>query len=71
VLEGHVPAGDVKGLLAARPRALGLAVPGMVPGSPGMEVGGRQDRYDVLLVDHRGHSSVFASYPTAVQGRKN
>jgi hypothetical protein len=48
VLEGHVPAEAVKRLLAERPTATGLAVPGMPAGSPGMEVG-RNDPYDVVL----------------------
>ena len=63
VLEGHVPAADVKRLLAAKPQAVGLAVPGMPVGSPGMEVGTRRDPYDVLLVERNGRSTVFASYP--------
>lgn len=62
VLEGHVPATEVVRLLAARPKALGLAVPGMPPGSPGMEVGARKDPYQVLLVDLAGRSAVYASY---------
>lgn len=48
-LEGHVPAADIKRLLATRPKATGLAVPAMPMGSPGME-GPRKDAYDVLLV---------------------
>ncbi len=63
VLEGHVPAPEVKRLLASKPVAIGLAVPSMPPGSPGMEANGREDPYDVLLIDLAGHSSVFASYP--------
>ena len=62
VLEGHVPAADVKRLLTAKPNALGLAVPGMPPSAPGMDVPGRQVPYQVLLVDRAGDSSVFASY---------
>lgn len=53
LLEGHVPAADVRRLLKEKPKALGLAVPGMPVGSPGMdgpEYGGRKDAYDVLLV---------------------
>jgi hypothetical protein len=65
VLEGHVPAADVKRLLVAKPIAIGLAVPGMPPGSPGMEVGDRQDPYEVFLIDKSGHETVFASYPKA------
>jgi hypothetical protein len=64
-LEGHVPAAEVKRLLAARPAAIGLSVPGMPAGSPGMEVGVRQDPYEVLLIDKRGKASVFARYPQA------
>lgn len=62
-VEGHVPAGDIKRLLAKRPAAAGLAVPGMPVGSPGMEVGSRKDPYEVLLIDQAGRSSVFAAYP--------
>ena len=61
VVEGHVPAADVKRLLAERPEAAGLAVPGMPVGSPGMEQGDTAEPYDVLLVDD-GQSSVFAHH---------
>jgi hypothetical protein len=64
-LEGHVPAEEVKRLLALKPKAVGLAVPSMPPGSPGMEMGSRKDPYDVFLIDKRGHETVFASYPKA------
>jgi hypothetical protein len=63
VLEGHVPAEEVKRLLASSPRAVGLAVPAMPVGSPGMEMGSRKDPYDVFLVDPSGQGSVFAHYP--------
>lgn len=62
VLEGHVHADDVRRLLRERPQALGLAVPGMPVGSPGMDgaaYGGRRDRYDTLLVQRDGTSRVF------------
>ena len=62
-LEGHVPAEDVKRLLALKPAAAGLSVPGMPVGSPGMEVGSRKDRFQVLLIDKAGRPSVFATYP--------
>jgi hypothetical protein len=65
VLEGHVPAAEVRRLLATRPDAIGLSVPGMPVGSPGMEVGSRRDPYQVLLIDKRGRDSVFATYPKA------
>ena len=65
VLEGHVPASDVRKLLQQKPRALGLAVPGMPVGSPGMDgavYGDRRDPYDVLLVARDGSTKVFSSY---------
>lgn len=61
VIEGHVPAADVKRLLGTKPKATGLAVPGMVAGSPGMEQGGRKDPYQVLLFDKAGKTRIFAS----------
>ena len=62
VVEGHVPAEDIRRLLRERPTVAGLAVPGMPVGSPGMEVPGRPaDRYDVLSFDRAGVTSVFAS----------
>ena len=61
VIEGHVPAGDIKRLLAAKPDVRGLAVPGMPHGSPGMETG-RVDRYQVLSFDEAGNTDVFARY---------
>lgn len=60
-IEGHVPAREIRRLLAERPRARGLAVPGMPPGSPGMP-SARPQPYDVLLVGPDGAASVFASY---------
>lgn len=65
VLEGHVPATDIKRLLRERPKALGLAVPAMPIGSPGMdgpEYGGRRDPYDVLLVAADGGTLVYQHY---------
>lgn len=63
VVEGHVPAAEVKRLLATKPAAIGLAVPGMPVGSPGMEYGDRKDPYDVFLIDKSGRETVFAHYP--------
>ncbi len=60
VIEGHVPAEHVARLLEERPQALGLAVPGMPIGSPGMEMGDRRDPYDVLVVGSGGEAAVFA-----------
>ncbi len=62
VVEGHVPAADVKKLLAIKPVAVGIAVPGMPVGSPGMQMGPRKDPYQVLLVDKQGRERVFSSY---------
>jgi hypothetical protein len=63
VIEGHVPAADVKRLLVAKPAAtFGLAVPGMPAGSPGMEMGSRSDRYDVVAFGPGGSTRVFAKY---------
>lgn len=65
VIEGHVPATDIRRLLKDKPRALALAVPGMPVGSPGMdgpEYGGQNDAYEVLLVQRDGTSTVFQSY---------
>ena len=62
-VEGHVPAADVLRLLAERPEAAGLAVPGMPIGSPGMEApGGRKQPYDTLLVLRSGQTRVFARH---------
>lgn len=63
VVEGHVPAEDIKRLLKTRPKNIkGLAVPGMPIGSPGMEQGGRQDPYAVLSIDKQGRTQVFARH---------
>jgi hypothetical protein len=62
VVEGHVPASDIKRLLAERPDAKGLTVPGMPIGSPGMEVGDKKEPFDVLLVKKDGTTEVFAKH---------
>jgi hypothetical protein len=61
-IEGHVPAADIRRLLAEKPKAIGLAVPGMPIGSPGMEQGSRRDPYDVLLVLRDGRTRVFQAH---------
>jgi hypothetical protein len=64
-LEGHVPAAAVRRLLKEKPAAVGLTVPGMPVGAPGMDgpaYNGRRDPYDVLLVTKSGEARVFASY---------
>jgi len=60
VVEGHVPADVVDRLLAERPKARGVAVPGMPIGSPGME-GGEPEPFDVLLFDELGRTAVYAT----------
>lgn len=62
VIEGHVPALDVKRLLAEKPDVLGLSVPGMPVGSPGMEMGDRVDHYSVIAMDKEGNARVFNQY---------
>jgi len=60
-IEGHVPAADIKRLLMTRPKVVGLAVPGMPSGSPGMENGAR-DPYDVIAFTRDGKARVFSSH---------
>jgi hypothetical protein len=60
VVEGHVPADDVKRLLQERPKVVGLAVPGMPLGSPGMEQGDSRQPYKVLTFDTGGKTAVFS-----------
>jgi hypothetical protein len=62
VIEGHVPAADIIRLLEEKPEALGLAVPGMPMGSPGMEMDGAKDAFDVMLFTRDGKSRVYASH---------
>jgi hypothetical protein len=62
-IEGHVPVREIRRLLKERPEAIGLAVPGMVIGSPGMEQGNQVDPYKVLLLLKDGNAKVYASYP--------
>jgi hypothetical protein len=64
VIEGHVPVEDVERLLSERPDIIGLAVPGMPVGSPGMEVAGVDPQpFDVLSFDSTGTVEVFSSHP--------
>lgn len=62
-IEGHVPATEVQRLLAEKPKAKGLTVPGMPIGSPGMEQGDFVAPHEVLLVHEDGTTSVYATYP--------
>lgn len=62
VVEGHVPADDVKRLIRTRPQVLGVAVPGMPIGSPGMEQGSRRQSYAVMTFDAAGKTTIFAEH---------
>ena len=64
-IEGHVPAREIRRLLKERPTAVGLSVPGMPRGAPGMDdpaYGQQRDRYDVILVHRDGSVRVYQSY---------
>jgi len=62
IVEGHIPADQVKRLLKERPAVAGIAVPGMPIGSPGMEVPGRQGLpYNVFTFDKKGHTQIFST----------
>jgi hypothetical protein len=61
-IEGHVPAADIRRLLADRPHAAGLAVPGMPMGAPGMAQGGMRQPYQTILFTRTGRRTVFARH---------
>ncbi|RAP41930.1 metal-binding protein [Rhodovulum viride] len=65
MIEGHVPVADIRRLLDERPEAVGLAVPGMPMGSPGMGPESRRDAYDVHLIRRDGSTEIFARYDAA------
>lgn len=65
-VEGHVPVADIRRLLDERPDAVGLTVPGMPWGSPGMGPEAEREAYSVLLIRKDGGTEVFTSYPAAV-----
>ncbi len=62
VIEGHVPAADVRRLLEERPPLAGIAVPGMPQGSPGMDYGQASEAYNVIAFDSEGGFRVFARH---------
>ena len=62
VIEGHVPAADIRHLLSERPDAIGLAVPGMPFGSPGMGPEEEREAYEVFLIRRDGATEVFSRY---------
>lgn len=61
-IEGHVPAADIARLLREKPKAAGIAVPGMVAGSPGMEMGSNKTPYQTILFTRDGKRKVFAQH---------
>ena len=65
VIEGHVPPADIRRLLAERPEAIGLSVPGMPYGSPGMGPESEREAYVVNLIRRDGMIEVFSSYAAA------
>jgi hypothetical protein len=62
IVEGHVPAADIKRLLKEKPAIAGLSAPGMPMGSPGMEQGNTKEPYDVIAFKKDGTSTVFAKH---------
>lgn len=62
LIEGHVPPADVRRLLTERPDAIGLSVPGMPFGAPGMGPEDDRDAYDVVLMNKDGTTEIYASY---------
>lgn len=65
VIEGHVPAADIRRLLQEGPDAIGLAVPGMPYGSPGMGPENEREAYDVHLIRRDGQTEFFSRYQAA------
>ncbi|MCL7466307.1 DUF411 domain-containing protein [Phaeovulum sp. NW3] len=65
LIEGHVPPADIRRLLVERPDAIGLAVPGMPYGSPGMGPETEREAYIVYLIHHDGTTAAFSSYQAA------
>jgi hypothetical protein len=65
MIEGHVPVADIRRLLEERPDAVGLAVPGMPYGSPGMGLESEREAYEVFLIRRDGSTEVYARYSAA------
>ena len=65
MIEGHVPTADIRRLLSERPDAVGLAVPGMPYGSPGMGPEDEREAYDVFLILKDGGTEIFSTYEAA------
>ena len=62
VVEGHVPASDIKRMLKEKPAIAGIAAPGMPMGSPGMEQGGAKEAYDVVSFTKDGKMTVYSKH---------
>lgn len=62
LMEGHIPADDIKRFLSQKPRLAGLTVPGMTIGTPGMEQGNKKQPFQVLAFDNQGKVAVFQDY---------
>ncbi|WP_150047502.1 MULTISPECIES: DUF411 domain-containing protein [Methylomonas] len=62
LVEGHVPAADIRKMLNEKTKIAGISAPGMPMGSPGMEMGGKQDDYEVVSYDSAGNTQVFADH---------
>jgi len=62
VVEGHVPAQDIKSLLKIKPKIIGISVPAMPIGTPGMEMGTKKDAYKVMSFDENNQTQIFNSY---------
>ncbi|MDZ4878009.1 MAG: hypothetical protein CLLPBCKN_007444 [Chroococcidiopsis cubana SAG 39.79] len=65
VVEGHVPVHDVKRLLQEKPNVVGISVPQMPVGTPGMEMGDRKDPFTVFSFDRQGRAKAFNKYPSS------
>jgi hypothetical protein len=65
VIEGHVPANDIKRLVQEKPNVVGLSVPQMPVGTPGMEMGNRKDPFSVFSFDGNNSVAVFNKYPSS------
>lgn len=62
VMEGHIPADDIKRFLKQKPKFAGLAVPGMPLGTPGMESGNRKQPFVIAVFNQKGEIQVFKEY---------
>ncbi|TXL17400.1 hypothetical protein BMR04_05970 [Methylococcaceae bacterium HT3] len=62
IVEGHVPANDIKAMLLNKPEIKGLAVPGMVASTPGMEMGGKKAPFNVVAFDKDGQITLYKAY---------